>query len=588
MDIRVTKGPPPRLRVVSQARKAFRGAFGASRVLSLFRLGAWQFALLAGLVALAGALAVRGVGTNHRLDASQRMYSHTLEVISVSRDAMSTLQDLVIGERGFVVTRNAAFLKPYEIAEADIDAKLGQLAQLTADNPRQINNVAALRQAASALRGRITQVIALGRAGKWTDANREVGDAAGLHVMGDVRAAMAAVQNEERRLLWERAANGRANARANARALSLYLTALAGLGVFVIVFGAYSAFSGMSARVRAELARDRAAAALRLAQEERRFRTITEAMPQIVWQTDNKGVLTFVNARWTEYTGASPDKAAWRGHVHPDDLDKAREAWGAALKGGQPYEADLRLRSADGGYRWFLCRAFPLRDEFGGIECWLGTGTDIHEARLNLEARELLSQELSHRIKNIFSVVGSLIALSARSDPSQKAFASTLRDRIAALARAHEFVRPHSAASAARNGRRTFSAFMQDLLAAYGDGVHERVVLSGDDFLFGDRSATPLALLFHELATNAAKYGAFSVPQGRVEVETRRHRDSWTISWREIGGPAIASEPAREGFGTTLARLSVEGQLGGSISKEWRKEGLRVAIHLPAATLERV
>ncbi|MEP7210433.1 MAG: PAS domain-containing protein, partial [Alphaproteobacteria bacterium] len=304
------------------------------------------------------------------------------------------------------------------------------------------------------------------------------------------------------------------------------------------------------------------------------------------WSSTATGKFEFVNARWQLFTGAPGTQENWIDHIHPDDRPGVSEAWRKSIASGETYEREVRLRAADDSYRWFLCRAVPVRDAAGLIEHWLGTGTDIHEARLNLEAREILSQELSHRIKNIFSVVGSLIALSARETPEQAAFAAALRSRIAALARAHEFVRPHSPDSAERGGLRTFTGFVGDLLAAYAEGDPGRIRFSGEDFTFGDKSATPLALFFHELGTNAAKYGALSVIGGNVEIASHQEGDNWVVVWTERGGPQLDAKPEREGFGTRLAQLSVEGQLGGSIIKDWRVGGLRVTIHLPASVME--
>src|SRR5690606_4952175 len=98
-------------------------------------------------------------------------------------------------------------------------------------------------------------------------------------------------------------------------------------------------------------------------------------------------------------------------------------------------------------YRWTLGRALPIRDSRGAIVRWMGTCTDVHEAKKHAEKVEILSRELSHRIKNIFAVIRSLVSLSARQAPEHKPFAEAIKQRIAALGRAHEFVRPHSEAS---------------------------------------------------------------------------------------------------------------------------------------------
>ena len=105
--------------------------------------------------------------------------------------------------------------------------------------------------------------------------------------------------------------------------------------------------------------------------------------------------------------------------------------------------------------------------------------------------------------------------------------------------------------------------------------------------MFDDQAATSVALLFHELATNAAKYGALATAAGRVELATRRDDDRFILTWTEIGGPAIEAPPERQGFGSSLASLSVEGQLGGRLHREWAADGLRIVVDLPATALSR-
>jgi two-component sensor histidine kinase len=235
-----------------------------------------------------------------------------------------------------------------------------------------------------------------------------------------------------------------------------------------------------------------------------------------------------------------------------------------------------------------LGRAVAIRNEDGEITRWFGTCTDIDELKRLEQGRELVSQELSHRIKNIFAVITALVALSARQYPEARAFATSLRTRIAALARAHEFVRPHTETSQPTVGATTLHTFLADLFRAYSDDTGAtRVHISGDDAVFDDQAATSVALLFHELATNAAKYGALATAAGRVELATRRDDDRFILTWTEIGGPAIEAPPERQGFGSSLASLSVEGQLGGRLHREWAADGLRIVVDLPATALSR-
>lgn len=330
---------------------------------------------------------------------------------------------------------------------------------------------------------------------------------------------------------------------------------------------------------------------LQLAESEARFRAIADSMPQMVWSTLPDGFHDYYNARWYEFTGVpegTTDGEAWNGMFHPEDQPRAWSRWKHSLETGEPYEIEYRLRHRSGVYRWTLGRAMAIRNDAGEIMRWFGTCTDIDDLKRMEQAKELLSQELSHRIKNIFAVVSALIALSARRYPEAKAFASAVRTRINALARAHEFVRPHTESSRPTVGSMTLHAFLADLFKAYADAYGKsRVRLSGDDATFDDQAATSVALLFHELATNAAKYGALSVDEGQVDLTTRRSGDRFILTWEERGGPAVSGPPERTGFGTSLATLSVEGQLGGKLERNWPETGLQVVADLPSTALSR-
>ncbi|CAN5230934.1 hypothetical protein BH10PSE2_BH10PSE2_17370 [soil metagenome] len=328
-----------------------------------------------------------------------------------------------------------------------------------------------------------------------------------------------------------------------------------------------------------------------LAESEAKFRVIADSMPQMVWSTLPDGFHDYYNARWYEFTGVPPgstDGEGWNAIFHPEDQPRAWEVWRHSLATGDLYEIEYRLRRHDGVYRWTLGRAAPIRNEAGEIVRWFGTCTDIDDLKRMEQSKELLSQELSHRIKNIFAVVSALIALSAREFPEAKAFAAAVRNRIGALARAHEFVRPHSEVSRPTVGGMTLHAFLAALFNPYADDQGQaRVRISGDDALFDDQAATSVALLFHELATNAAKYGALSQAGGEVRLTSQLADGRFVLRWTEHGGPAILGPPSRTGFGSSLATLSVEGQLGGRLERIWDPNGLVVVADLPATALSR-
>lgn len=326
-----------------------------------------------------------------------------------------------------------------------------------------------------------------------------------------------------------------------------------------------------------------------VAESDRMFRTLADTMPQMVWSTLPDGYHDYYNARWYEFTGVpagSTDGEGWNGMFHPDDQERAWGRWRRSLETGEPYEIEYRLRHHSGDYRWTLGRALPIRDEDGAIVRWIGTCTDINDQIAMVEEREVIAHELSHRIKNIFSVISGLIGLSARQHPEIRAAADDLRDRIMALGRAHDFVRPHGPNSQPDQGDGRLWGILEQIFTPYRDALGPRIRCIGDDPEIDDRSATPLALLFHELATNAAKYGALSAPGGQVMIEVKGEGDHIRIDWREEGGPPPAPATS-EGFGSRLMQLSVERQLGGRMTRQWRPEGLNLSLWIPARSMSR-
>lgn len=330
-------------------------------------------------------------------------------------------------------------------------------------------------------------------------------------------------------------------------------------------------------------------AASALAESELRFRTLADTMPQMVWSTLSDGYVDYYNARWYEFTGVpegATDGGAWDAVVHPDDMERTGRTWKHSLDTGEPYQIEYRLRHNSGEYRWVLGQALPIRDPIGRIVRWFGSGTDIHEAKLAAEEREVVAQELSHRIKNIFAVIGGIVALAARTYPEASGLATELRARIISLGKAHDFVRPHSAASAHRNNPSSLRQLIGELMSPYKLPGDDRVEVSGDDAVIDEGAATPLALIFHELGTNAAKYGALSKPGGRVAIEISRSGETCRVTWREIGGtPGPLSD--KQGFGSRLIALSVEGQLRGRMTRTWEPGGLVAELEMPLASLSR-
>lgn len=304
---------------------------------------------------------------------------------------------------------------------------------------------------------------------------------------------------------------------------------------------------------------------------------------------DEAGLVLHINAAGRRLVGLSEDAVpgtAIADYFTPESRTILAETVLPSLHRDGWWEGELAFRHFGTGEAIaVLYNVFPVRDDHGAL---MGYGTvtrDLRERKRAEEARDLLIKELSHRIKNIFAVVGGIAGLSARTDAAAKPFVAAFRERLGALAQAHEYVRPHSPASAPAVKGQTLLGLMRLLMAAYAQDGRDRIVIRGDDVPVGDRSATALALIMHEQATNAVKYGALSSEEGVVRLTGHLDAGRYTLTWTESGGPVVTAPPTRQGFGTVLAERSVAGQLDGTLEHDWAPGGLVMRMAVPVANL---
>jgi two-component sensor histidine kinase len=206
------------------------------------------------------------------------------------------------------------------------------------------------------------------------------------------------------------------------------------------------------------------------------------------------------------------------------------------------------------------------------------------QQRLNeaLDAQRMLAREMAHRLKNVLAVIEGLLHMATRPGGSARDVAMRLSGSLQALATAQALVTP-SDVDAAASKETSLQQLLEAILAPY---KHAQCTIGGPDVALGPEAKEVLALVFHELATNAAKYGALSSHDGEVSVRWQHTASALVIEWQEADGPPIATSPTRKGFGTVLATKSLHG-LNGAISFSWSEQGLSAKIELPAAALAR-
>ena len=189
---------------------------------------------------------------------------------------------------------------------------------------------------------------------------------------------------------------------------------------------------------------------------------------------------------------------------------------------------------------------------------------------------------MDHRIKNLFAVTGSIVSLSVSAATTPKDMALTIQGRLTAMARAHNLVRPGRLGSGIDTAETTLSEIVETILrplaGAIEPGQPDRATADGPDVAVSGDAVTSLSMVLHELATNAAKYGALSQAEGRVAVTWMIKKGRLELIWVERGGPHIDEPPKHEGFGSMLAQNSIKGQLDGQIDYDWSPDGLIIKL----------
>ena len=322
-------------------------------------------------------------------------------------------------------------------------------------------------------------------------------------------------------------------------------------------------------------------------------RELLEALPAAVYATDSAGRITYYNQAAVDLWGRRPALGddqwcgSWRLYW-PDGRPMAHDEcpMAVALREERPIRgAEAVAERPDGTRVPFIPYPTLLRDSAGTVVGAVNMLVDITErkaaetALCEREARlALLAREVDHRAKNILATVQA-IARRTQAD-SVPAYVEVLSGRILALSRAHTLLAEGQMVGA------DLKRLVEQELDAYGGG-EGRVTISGFRLALGPESAQPLAMSIHELATNAAKYGALSVPGGRVAVEWLWATGGRLVMrWTETGGPTVR-KPSRQGFGSELIEVLTR-QLGGETNFEWRAEGLVCELNIPASTLESV
>jgi len=318
-------------------------------------------------------------------------------------------------------------------------------------------------------------------------------------------------------------------------------------------------------------------AELALAQSEERLRRAIEDAPFPVMVHAEDGEVVLISQAWLDATGYTATElstiSGWLERAYGERRGAVRTDIQRLHQLDRPIdEGEYNIRTADGRRLTWAFRSSPIGRDSRGRQLVVSMAADMTDRKEAESRLRLLMREVDHRAKNALAVVQSIVLLSRTEDPEE--FANAVEGRVTAMARAHSLLAASrwSGADLATLAQEELSAFTQD----------RRFTITGPPVAIAPEAVQSFSMVLHELVTNAAKYGALSVADGRVAVSWRVDNASGLlrVEWMESGGPTV-TPPTRQGFGSILLEQTILGQMHGELALEWPPEGLCCRIALP-------
>jgi PAS domain S-box-containing protein len=323
----------------------------------------------------------------------------------------------------------------------------------------------------------------------------------------------------------------------------------------------------------------------RLKDQERSFRELLDALPAAVYTTDAQGKITFFNRAAASLAGREPKIGedewcvTWRLY-NPDGSRMAHDQcpMAQALKRNEPVRgAEAIVERPDGSRVWMTPYPTPLRDADGNLTGAVNMLIDISERKRAEVRQKALIDEVNHRVKNTLATVQAFAAQTLRHAVSPE-MRESFEARLMALSRVHDQLSRQQWESA------ELEAVLKDVFAPHRGERGDRIRLGGSPVRLPPRTALSLAMVLHELTSNAARYGALSVPQGVLTVTWRLSetgaKQMLHIAWSEDGGPR-AEKPTKQGFGLKLLERGIGKELGGQSHIAFTPDGVRCTIDVP-------
>ncbi|WP_314958114.1 sensor histidine kinase [Bradyrhizobium cosmicum] len=313
---------------------------------------------------------------------------------------------------------------------------------------------------------------------------------------------------------------------------------------------------------------------------ERRFRDLLQALPAAIYTTDAEGRITFFNRACIDFAGRTPKIGemwcvTWKLYL-PDGTPLPHDEcpMAIALKQNRPVrDVEAVAERPDGSRICFMPYPTPLRDERGRLVGAVNMLVDITARKQAEQRMMLLTSEVDHRANNLLAVAQAMLRLT-KADTAEE-FQAAFAGRLSALANVQRLF------SASRWTGANLKTIVEEELRPYAGRDGERIRIAGDDVHLPPTLAQSIAVALHELATNAAKYGALSTPSGGLDIRWETNgAEPLVLHWSESGGPGVNEPPTRKGFGIGAVDGIIQ-TLRGRVTRQWRPEGLKCELSFP-------
>nr|WP_256473184.1 PAS domain S-box protein [Phyllobacterium sp. 21LDTY02-6] len=319
-------------------------------------------------------------------------------------------------------------------------------------------------------------------------------------------------------------------------------------------------------------------------QAAQRYQAIIQSSDDAIVSKDLNGIITSWNPAAEQMFGYKAEEAIGQPIlliIPADHHSEETEIIGRIRRGERTENFETIRRRKDGSLVEVSLTTSPVRDRRGIIVGASKIARDITDRRRAEQQQHMLIREMDHRIKNLFALANSIVSLSSRFAETPGELAISVGRRMNALSRAHSLTTPSSSTASGRKEQlTTLHDLIWTIISPYVDPREEpalRCKVTGADITVNGPAVTSMALLLHEFATNAAKYGALSVPEGRIDIDCMIEGDEFVLQWVEAGGPPVVPTE-KTGFGTLLEKATVSTQLDGRVTRSWDPEGIVIKL----------